>query len=84
MGGKGQQPFLTSEQEEQLAQEIATGRFRTAAQIRGWIIEQYGVSYKHLQPYEPSQMRTEGAASHPCLCRAASVLEKREAKKGAD
>lgn len=45
MGGKGQLPFLTAEQEEELAQDIATGRFRTAAEIRDWIERQYGVTY---------------------------------------
>ena len=46
MGGKGQEPFLTDEAEEQVAEEVATGRFRTAAEIREWIAEQYGVTYK--------------------------------------
>ena len=46
MGGKGQEPFLTDEAQEQVAEEVATGRFRTAAEIRDWIAEQYGVTYK--------------------------------------
>jgi|TARA_Y100000310_G_scaffold97242_1_gene94915 transposase len=46
MGGKGQQPFLTDEAEEQVAEEVATGRFRTAGEIRDWIAELYGVTYK--------------------------------------
>ena len=46
MGGKGQEPFLTDEAEEQVAEEVATGRFRTAAEIRDWIAEQYRVIYK--------------------------------------
>ena len=46
IGGKGQEPFLTDEAEEQVAQEIGTGRFRTAGEIRDWIAGQYGVTYK--------------------------------------
>ena len=46
MGGKGQEPFLTDEAQEQVAEEVATGRFRAAGEIRDWIAEQYGVSYK--------------------------------------
>jgi transposase len=46
MGGKGQEPFLTEEAEEQVAREVGTGRFRTAGEIREWIAQQYGVTYK--------------------------------------
>lgn len=46
MGGKGQEPYLTAEAEVEVANEVATGRFRTAAEIREWIAEQYGVTYK--------------------------------------
>ena len=46
MGGKGQEPFLSGEAQEQVAEEVATGRFRTAGEIRDWIAAQYGVSYK--------------------------------------
>ena len=46
MGGKGQTPFLSEEDEEQVAAEVATGRFRTAAEVRDWIAEQYGVTYR--------------------------------------
>jgi transposase len=45
MGGKGLPAFLTAEQEEAVATEVATGRFRTAAEIRDWIATEYGVSY---------------------------------------
>ena len=46
MGGKGQEPFLTDEAQEQVVEEVATGRFRTAGEIRDWIAEEYGVRYK--------------------------------------
>jgi transposase len=43
--GKGASPFLTSEQRAELADEVGTGRFRTAAEIRQWVRERWGVSY---------------------------------------
>jgi transposase len=44
-GSQGAPSFLTPEQKEELAGEVATGRFRTAAEIRRWVAEQWGVSY---------------------------------------
>lgn len=46
MGGKGQESFLSGEAQQEVAQEVSTGRFRTATEIRDWITEQYGVTYK--------------------------------------
>ena len=43
--GKGAAPFLTPEQRAELADEVETGRFRTAAEIRAWVEERWGVSY---------------------------------------
>lgn len=45
LGGPGKTPRLTPEQQEQLAHEGATGRFGTAASIRVWVAETYGVAY---------------------------------------
>jgi len=45
LGGPGQPPRLTPEQQEHLAQEVATGRFRNAIAIRAWVAETYGVTY---------------------------------------
>jgi transposase len=44
-GGYGQTPRLTEEQQEQLAQEVATGRFRNAVAIRAWVAETFEVIY---------------------------------------
>jgi len=44
-GGYGQTPRLTEEQQEQLAQQGATGRFRNAIAIRAWVAETFGVTY---------------------------------------
>jgi transposase len=45
MGGKGQEPFLSDEQQAQVGEEVASGRFRTAGEVRDWLIQQYGTSY---------------------------------------
>jgi transposase len=45
MGGYGQTPRLTDEQQEQLAQEVETGRFRNGVAIRAWVAETFGVTY---------------------------------------
>ena len=44
-GSQGAPSFLTPEQKEELAVEVATGRFRTAAEIRRWVEERWGVRY---------------------------------------
>lgn len=44
-GSQGAPSFLTPEQRAALAEEIATGRFRTAAEIRRWVQEHWGVGY---------------------------------------
>jgi transposase len=45
MGGYGQTPRLTPEQQEQLAQEVETGRFHNATAIRAWVADTFRVSY---------------------------------------
>ena len=44
-GSQGAPSFLTPEQKLALVDEVATGRFRTAAEIRQWVQERWGVSY---------------------------------------
>ncbi len=44
-GSQGAPSFLTPEQKAELAEEVATGRFRTAAEIRQWVRERWGVEY---------------------------------------
>ena len=43
--GRGAPSFLTPEQQNEVADEVATGRFRTAAEIRQWVQERWAVSY---------------------------------------
>jgi transposase len=44
-GSQGAPSFLTAAQKVEIGAEVATGRFRTAAEIRRWVQEQWGVSY---------------------------------------
>jgi transposase len=44
-GSQGAPSFLTVEQRAELAEEVATGQFRTAAEIRRWVEEHWGVRY---------------------------------------
>jgi transposase len=44
-GSQGAPSYLTPDQRAELAAEVATGRFRTAAEIRRWVQEQWGVRY---------------------------------------
>jgi len=44
-GGQGAPSLLTPVQKGELAAEVATGRFRTAAEIRRWVAERWGVRY---------------------------------------
>ena len=44
-GGQGAPSLLTAAQREELAAEVATGRFRTAAEIRQWVAERWRVRY---------------------------------------
>jgi transposase len=44
-GSQGAPSFLTPQQKTELVDEVATGRFRTAAEIRRWVAQQWGVSY---------------------------------------
>ena len=46
MGGRGTPRYLSPEEEQELAEQVSTGRFRTAGEIRDWIESEYGVSYR--------------------------------------
>jgi transposase len=45
-GGHGQLAWLTPEQEAAVAEEAAKGTFATAADVRRWVADQYGVAYQ--------------------------------------
>ncbi len=82
MGGYGQTPRLTPEQQEHVAQEVATGRFRNAAAIRTWIAETYGVTYTEGGMYS-LLARLQCAPKVPRPLHEKANLEEQEAwKKG--
>jgi len=45
-GGSGQAPWLSQEQQAAVLEQAATGAFHTAADVRRWIREQFGLSYR--------------------------------------
>ncbi len=45
MGGPGRQPLLRLEEETQVADAVALGRFQAAWEVRNWIKQQYGATY---------------------------------------
>lgn len=45
-GGQGQPPKLTAAQQLTVGAEVASGRFRVAAEIGDWITTTYGVTYR--------------------------------------
>jgi transposase len=45
-GGHGPPPRLTAAQQEQVGAEVATGRFRSSAEIGEWIRTTFGVGYR--------------------------------------
>jgi len=82
LGGPGQPPRLTLEQQEQVAKEVETGRFRSAATIRVWITETFGVTYSEGGMYA-LLARLRCAPKVPRPLHAKANLEKQEAwKKG--
>ena len=44
-GSQGAPSYLTPEQKQEVADAVASGRFRTAAEIRRWVADQWGVNY---------------------------------------
>ena len=45
-GGRGRECKLRPEQEAVLAAEVATGRFRTAAEVGAWVATTFGVGFR--------------------------------------
>ena len=54
-GGEGVPRFLNPDQERALTDEVSSGRFRTAAEIRDWIESEYGASYRSGSIYRCSR-----------------------------
>lgn len=82
MGGYGQTPRLTEEQQEHLATEVATGRFRNAVAIRAWVSETFGVPYTEGGMYSLlKRLRCKPKVPRP-LHEKANLAEQEAWKKG--
>ena len=80
-GGPGQAARLTPEQQEDLAREVETGRFRTAAAIRHGVAQTFGVSYTEGGMYGLlARVRCAPKVPRPVPVKA--ELEEQEAGKG--
>jgi len=81
-GGYGQTPRLTEEQQEQLATEVETGRFRNAVAIRAWVAETFGVTYAEGGMYSLlERLRCKPKVPRP-LHEKANLAEQEAWKKG--
>ena len=65
--GKGVSRFLNPDQERALTDEVSSGRFQTAGEIRDWIESEYGVSYRSGSIYRVLE-RLRCASRVPRLC----------------
>ena len=82
-GGQGAPSFLTAEQREALVAEVAAGRFRTAAEIRRWVTETWGVAYTEGGMYALlARLKCAPKVPRPVHDRADAVAQARR-KKGA-
>ncbi len=82
-GGHGQPARLSPEQQAALAEQVATGRFRTAAEIRDWITATYGVEYTVGGVYDLlARLRCRPKVPRPLHAKA-DLAEQERWKKGA-
>jgi transposase len=81
--GTGQPARLTAGQQAQVAAEVETGRFRTAAAIRRWVAETFGVTYSEGGMYS-LLARLDCAPKVPRPLHASADLEAQERWKKGD
>lgn len=82
LGGPGKTPYLTAEQQDQVAQEVATGRFRSAAAIGQWIAATFGVRYTEGGMYSLLERRRCAPKVPRPLHEKANLVEQEGWKKG--
>jgi transposase len=83
MGGTGQAAFLSAEAEAEVAAAVATGRFRTGAEIRAWVEAEYGAAYTVAGVYSLLK-RLRCAPKVPRPLHAKADIERQEAWKRGD
>jgi transposase len=82
MGGRGRDPFLSPAAAAEVAAEVETGRFGTAAEIRAWIEAEYGATYTPAGAYSLLK-RLRCAPKVPRPLHAKADIERQDAwKKG--
>ncbi len=82
-GGHGQPALLTPEQQAQVAEQVAMGRFRTAAEVRDWIAAEFGAEYKVGGVYDLlARLRCRPKVPRPVHAKA-DPAEQERWKKGA-
>ena len=82
-GGHGHPARLSPEQQAELAEQVATGRFRTAGEIRDWIAAEFGVAYQVSGVYDLlERLRCRPKVPRPLHSRADRAEQERW-KKGA-
>ncbi len=82
-GGQGAPSLLTVEQQAELADEVATGRFRTAAEIRRWVEARWGVAYTEGGMYALlGRLRCAPKVPRPVHAKADPVAQARWKKGG--
>ena len=82
-GGHGQPARLSPAQQAELADQVATGRFRTAAEVRDWIAAEYGVEYTGGGVYDLlARLRCRPKVPRPLHAKA-DPAEQERWKKGA-
>ena len=82
-GGHGQPARLSPEQQAQLADQVATGRFRTASEVRDGIAAEYGVEYQVSGVYDLlARLRCRPKVPRPLHARA-DPAEQERWKRGA-
>ena len=82
-GGRGAPSFLAPEQREELAAEVATGRFRTAAEIRAWVAGRWGVASTEGGMYAlPGRLRCAPQVARPTREKADHLAQARWKRGG--
>jgi transposase len=82
-GGHGQPARLSPEQQATVAEQVATGRFRTAREIRAWIVAEYGIEYQVSGVYDLlERLRCRPKVPRPLHVKA-DLAEQERWKKGA-
>jgi transposase len=80
MGGRGREPFLSPAAAAEVAAEVETGRFGTAAEIRAWIEAAYGATYTVAGAYSLLK-RLRCAPKVPRPLHAKADIERQDARE---